>query len=130
VHAAFGCHSARDYKGLIAGAELFVGERMHACIAALSQNVPCVVIGYSVKARGIMDDIFGAEADRLKLTVPVEDFVNVGTFTQVLDGVWQNRADIRGLLQGSIPKIQARARKNFELLSSLSLPNARRANGA
>ena len=40
-------------KGYISRCELFIGARTHATIAAYSTGVPTLVLGYSVKARGI-----------------------------------------------------------------------------
>ena len=37
----------------------FVGARTHSTIAAYSSGVPTLVIGYSVKSRGIATDLFG-----------------------------------------------------------------------
>ena len=48
-------------KGYIARCRFFVGARTHATIAAYSSCVPTLVIGYSVKARGIAKDLFGTE---------------------------------------------------------------------
>lgn len=52
---------ARDYKGYIAKTRFFIGARTHATIAAYSSGVPTIVLGYSVKARGISADVFGEE---------------------------------------------------------------------
>ena len=38
-----------------------VVARTHASIAAYSSSVPTLVIGYSVKSRGIAKDLFGTE---------------------------------------------------------------------
>ncbi|MEA1049007.1 polysaccharide pyruvyl transferase family protein [Lamprobacter modestohalophilus] len=51
--------SSRQIKDVIARLRCFIGARTHATIAALSENVPTLSIGYSVKARGINEDIFG-----------------------------------------------------------------------
>ncbi|WPL19383.1 colanic acid biosynthesis protein [Thiorhodovibrio winogradskyi] len=51
--------SSRQLKDVIARLRCFAGARTHATIAALSKNVPTLSIGYSVKARGINEDIFG-----------------------------------------------------------------------
>ena len=47
-------------KGYISRCRFFIGARTHATIAAYSTNVPTLVIGYSVKAKGIAKDIFGS----------------------------------------------------------------------
>lgn len=47
-------------KGYISRCRFFIGARTHSTIAAYSTNVPTLVIGYSVKAKGIAKDIFGS----------------------------------------------------------------------
>src|SRR5690606_34010358 len=37
--------------------DLFVGSRMHSCIAALSQGIPCVGVAYSMKFRGVFESV-------------------------------------------------------------------------
>ncbi|MBN2037573.1 MAG: polysaccharide pyruvyl transferase family protein [Chitinispirillaceae bacterium] len=49
--------SAGEIKWLIGRCDLFVGSRMHACIAALSQGVPALALAYSDKFRGIYESI-------------------------------------------------------------------------
>lgn len=46
-------------KGYIARCRFFIGARTHATIAAYSSLIPTLVVGYSVKARGIALDLFG-----------------------------------------------------------------------
>ncbi|MBO5622010.1 MAG: polysaccharide pyruvyl transferase family protein, partial [Butyrivibrio sp.] len=48
----------------------FVGARTHSTIAAYSSNVPTLVIGYSVKSRGIATDLFG---DYTHYVLPVQE---------------------------------------------------------
>ena len=40
---------------------MFIGARTHSTIAAYSSGVPTLVVGYSVKAKGIAKDLFGTE---------------------------------------------------------------------
>ena len=47
----------------------FIGARTHATIAAYSTLIPTMVLGYSVKSRGIAKDIFGEE----KLVLNLKD---------------------------------------------------------
>lgn len=56
-----GDHNCMELKGYIARCRMFVGARTHATIAAYSTKVPTLVVGYSVKARGIARDLFGTE---------------------------------------------------------------------
>lgn len=52
-------HNAEELKGFIGRCRFMVAARTHASIAAYSQQVPTLVVGYSVKARGIAKDVFG-----------------------------------------------------------------------
>lgn len=61
--------SCEQIKGVIEKCRYFVGARTHSTIAAYSTGVPTLVIGYSVKARGIAKDIFGTENDYI---IPVQ----------------------------------------------------------
>ena len=50
----------RVLKGFISRLRFFIGARTHATIAAYSSGVPTLVVGYSVKAKGIAKDLFGS----------------------------------------------------------------------
>jgi colanic acid/amylovoran biosynthesis protein len=54
VTGEYDCH---EIKGVIGQCDFFIGSRMHACIAALSQGVPCVGIAYSRKFEGVFDTV-------------------------------------------------------------------------
>jgi polysaccharide pyruvyl transferase WcaK-like protein len=47
--------TAQELKWIIGKTEFFVGSRMHACIAALSQGVPAVGLAYSDKFLGVFE---------------------------------------------------------------------------
>ncbi len=48
-------------KYIIGKTRFFIGARTHSTIAAYSKEVPTLVLGYSVKSRGIARDLFGTE---------------------------------------------------------------------
>ena len=52
-------HNCCELKGYISRCRMFIGARTHATIAAYSTCVPTLVLGYSVKSKGIARDIFG-----------------------------------------------------------------------
>lgn len=63
--------SSREYKYLISRLKAFIGARTHSTIAAFSSAVPTFSVGYSLKARGINQDLFGHQefvVDHLNLT--------------------------------------------------------------
>lgn len=51
--------NCEELKGYISRCRFFVGARTHATIAAYSSFIPTLVIGYSVKSKGIAKDLFG-----------------------------------------------------------------------
>lgn len=59
----------QQLKYIISKCRFFIGARTHSTIAAYSSCVPTLVVGYSVKARGIARDIFGTEE---KYVLPVQ----------------------------------------------------------
>jgi polysaccharide pyruvyl transferase WcaK-like protein len=52
-----GDYDQNEIKYIIGRCDFFIGSRMHACIAALSQCVPAVGIAYSRKFAGVMQSV-------------------------------------------------------------------------
>ena len=75
-------HNAMELKGYIARCRFMVVARTHASIAAYSTQVPTLVVGYSVKARGIAKDIFGTEENYV---IPVQSLTKESELTEVTD---------------------------------------------
>jgi len=57
VHMVEGDPDQHEIKGVISLCEFFIGSRMHACIGALSQGVPCCGVAYSMKFKGVFDSV-------------------------------------------------------------------------
>ncbi|MEM2890701.1 MAG: polysaccharide pyruvyl transferase family protein [Candidatus Hadarchaeum sp.] len=57
VRLVVGSYDCMELKWIIGKSEFFIGSRMHSCIAALSQGVPCVGIAYSRKFKGVFDTL-------------------------------------------------------------------------
>lgn len=68
-----GTLSAMEYKYLVSKMQGIITARTHLSIAAYSTGVPALVIGYSIKARGIATDIYGDPAGRLYPADRLED---------------------------------------------------------
>lgn len=105
-----------ELKGFISSCKLFIGARTHATIAAYSTGVPTLVIGYSVKARGIARDIFGSE-DRYIL--PVQKLHQEDQLTKAYDSLLENEADIRRHLSEFMPGYISRAYKAGDYIRNL-----------
>lgn len=52
-------HNCMEIKGYIARCKMVVCARTHVSIAAYSMGIPTLVIGYSIKSKGIAKDLFG-----------------------------------------------------------------------
>jgi colanic acid/amylovoran biosynthesis protein len=57
VRILTGDYDAHQLKGVIRQCGFFIGSRMHSCIAALSQDVPCVGVAYSMKFAGVFESV-------------------------------------------------------------------------
>lgn len=98
LHIVRGKHDHGGIKHIIGAFDLFIGSRMHACIAAASQNVPSVSIAYSKKFAGVMETIgleeYVADPCRLDKDAVID----------VVDRAFKERDKIRKGLESSIPK--------------------------
>ncbi len=107
--------NAMQYKGYIAKMRFFIGARTHATIAAYSNYVPTMVLGYSVKSKGIAKDIFG----EAKLVLSIEDISDHKMLQNKFDEMVREEPQLRQVLQQSIPNIQKMSYKAVEYLKEL-----------
>ena len=61
VHLVTKDYDQHHIKGVIGGCDFFIGSRMHACIASLSQGIPTVGVAYSRKFAGVFETVGAAE---------------------------------------------------------------------
>ena len=116
LHLAGGLHSAGEFKGLIGACDMVIAERMHAAMAGLSSGICTVVVGYSVKANGIMMDLLSHKLNHNDFLIPISDFVENKSTHDVIKNAWQRRTEVEDCLQQILPEIKERAAANFDLL--------------
>ena len=92
--------TAIQIKGYISRLSALVTARTHASIAAYSTAVPTLVIGYSIKARGIARDLFGDEAGHL---IPVQELAGGGELIAAYDAMMDRSEQERAFLETRIP---------------------------
>lgn len=92
--------TAEHLKGYISRLCALVTARTHASIAAYSTCVPTLVIGYSVKAKGIARDLFGDEAGHL---IPVQELSGEGELIAAYDALAARADQEREFLKARIP---------------------------
>jgi colanic acid/amylovoran biosynthesis protein len=90
-----------EMKNVIGRCDFFIGSRMHACIGAVSQNVPSVAIAYSDKFAGVMESIGvgGIVADPRKM--------GEQEILRIVGQTFDARADIREQLIQIMPHVKA-----------------------
>lgn len=107
--------TAIQYKGYIARMRFFIGARTHATIAAYSNCVPTMVLGYSIKSRGIAKDLFGEE----KLVLGINDISNTEKLIKGFEELLRDEEEIKKNLKNRIPEIKKMSYKSAEYLKEI-----------
>lgn len=97
---ARGSYNQNEIKYIIGLCDFFIGSRMHACIAALSQNIPAVAIAYSRKFYGVMQTI-GVESLVVDpRRIGQEEILNI------VDRTYERRDLLRQQLEQKMPQVK------------------------
>jgi colanic acid/amylovoran biosynthesis protein len=110
-------YNCMELKGFISQCKLFIGARTHATIAAYSTFVPTLVIGYSVKARGIAKDIFGSED---KYILPVQKLEQENQLINAYNSLAAQEDEIRKHLKDFMPEYISKAYKSGDYVKNLT----------
>jgi colanic acid/amylovoran biosynthesis protein len=97
-----GEYNHNKIKYIIGLCDFFIGSRMHACIAALSQSIPAVGIAYSKKFHGVFESI-GLEdyvADAYQCSQKDE-------LLSIVEAAFEKRDQTKKHLDKVIPKMKA-----------------------
>ena len=108
--------TAPELKYCISHCKLFVGARTHATIAAYSSGVPTLVVGYSVKARGIAKDLFG---DDKNYVLPVQSLSKPEELTEAFRWIEGREKEIRNHLHDFLPEYVKRGELAISALKDL-----------
>jgi colanic acid/amylovoran biosynthesis protein len=102
-----GTYDQSEIKHIIGICDFFIGSRMHACIAAISQAVPAVAVAYSDKFIGVMRTVelpyVVADARRLSLDEMLAH----------IEAVYDDRSRLRQQLQEHMPQVCEQALQLF-----------------
>lgn len=99
-------YNCMELKGFISRCRMFIGARTHSTIAAYSTCVPTLVIGYSVKAKGIAKDIFGTYENYV---LPVQSLSNEDDLINAFEWIKDNEDEIRNHLEKFMPSYKEKA---------------------
>lgn len=103
-------YDQNEIKYIIGQCDFFLGARMHATIAALSQGIPAVGMAYSKKFAGVFE------------TVNMADYVvdmrslNESELIKRIEELYKNRAEAQQLLKSTIPAAQQKVLSIFQTL--------------
>ena len=92
-------------KYIISQCNYFVGARTHSTIAAYSSCIPTIVVGYSVKARGIAHDIFGEDESYV---ISSDDLVTDGQLANKFISLQQNTKTVKDKMETYNSKLSRR----------------------
>lgn len=109
-------YNCNQLKKIISKCRMFIGARTHSTIAAYSTCIPTLVLGYSVKSRGIARDIFGNEKD---MVISVQDLNNSNDLINIFNTFFKNEYKIREYLEEFMPKYIELAMKAADEINSI-----------
>lgn len=92
--------SCEELKAYISQLRFLITARTHASIAAYSEGVPALVIGYSTKAKGIAEDIFGTSGG---FVVPVQELVDETELLRSFLSLQEREKDIQARYKKFLP---------------------------
>lgn len=92
--------SCSELKDIISNCSLFIGARTHSTIAAYSSAIPTLVLGYSVKSRGIATDLFGTTEN---FVLMIDDLEKSEKLISAFSYINENRDTIANNLKSTIP---------------------------
>jgi len=108
-----GTYDQNEIKYIIGLCDFFVGSRMHACIAALSQCIPAVAIAYSDKFAGVMASlgIVSLVVDPRKLDI--QDLIHQ------IDETYERKDKVKEELAQRVPQVRENVLNLFRDVSLL-----------
>lgn len=111
LHLLDGEYDQHEIKAIIGRCDFFVGSRMHACIAAISQCVPAVGLAYSRKFHGVFKSVSMEE-----LVIDIRE-CDGDAVNAAVDRAYQRRTELRAKLEAKIPTVRGSVLGLFSRLS-------------
>lgn len=105
-----------EAKGIIGRCDFFIGSRMHACIAAISQGIPTAAVAYSKKFHGVFEGV------GLETMVVDARSVNLDEAVQRIVALFQNRVTERISIKQKIDSAKSQVKETFRMLLRLPEP--------
>lgn len=111
-----GIYDSWQTKAILGNFDMVVSGRVHAAVAALSQNVPTVIIDYGHEPKAHKLKGFANVAGQDDCIAQPDESLDL---VNKMDWVWENRNMIHLELNNKIPDVQKLALENFSLLKNI-----------
>lgn len=106
-------YDQNETKYCIGLCDFFIGSRMHATIAALSQGIPSIGLAYSPKFAGVFETAGMADCVLDLRTM------NMRQVIQEVRSIFANRKAISEVLSRTIPQVQSQLMTMFDVIDDL-----------
>lgn len=100
--------SAAEIKSVIGHLELLIGCRYHSLVAAISNRIPAIAIGWSHKYLGLLD-LFGLS----EYSLDFSKLCQSGLYDK-LNKAWHQREEIMNKIEGHLPRIEKQVDRMFD----------------
>ena len=100
-------------KYYISKCDVVIAARTHASIAAYSMCIPTLVIGYSVKSRGIARDLFGTEKNYV---ISISELKSEDCLREAFAWIYKRKRSIKEHLNKIMPEYIQKTNKMAELI--------------
>jgi colanic acid/amylovoran biosynthesis protein len=114
IHLVKNEYDQCEIKGIIGMCDFFIGSRMHACIAALSQCIPTVGVAYSPKFKGVFQSIGVEEMVLDARTIDMDKAIEL-----IMVRI-HNREKIGSILRTKVARVKIDIEKTFRTLLDLN----------
>lgn len=120
VRLVTGEYNSHEIKWIVGQCDFFIGSRMHACIAALSQGIPCVGVAYSMKFAGVFETVGMAD-----WVIDARSVNAAGAVARVLER-YRDRQGVRAPLRQQANDIRRQLDDTFSrLIEAMQSPHKR-----
>ena len=107
-------YNAPEMKYYISQCDIFIGARTHSTIASISSGVPTISIGYSIKAKGINNDVFDTD----RYVIPIKN-ISKEILIRKFNNLNEEKEKIKVLLMNRKSVLEEMAWKAGEYLREL-----------
>ena len=104
-------YNCEQLKYIISNCRFFIGARTHSTIAAYSTEVPTLVIGYSVKSKGIAIDLFGTYDGYV---IPYTELTEKNELLEAFKVIIEKEDEIRKRLKEFLPEYRKSLSENVK----------------